>query len=82
MAFIMIRVEVPGAVASQLNAKIPGDSSAAADTKAREGVVELRNLMDSILAGTTPAEVDVAVRATTEAITAQGGGISASYNLK
>jgi hypothetical protein len=38
--------------------------------------------MDSILAGTTPAEVDVAVRATTEAITAQGGGISASYNLK
>jgi hypothetical protein len=76
MAFIMIRVEVPGAVASQLNAKVT-DS-----TKAREGVIEIRNLMDAILAGAEPSEVDVAVRQTTEAITAQGGGISASYNLK
>ena len=82
MAFIMIRVEVPGAVASQLNAKIPGDSSTAADTKAREGVVELRNLMDSILAGTTPAKVDVAVRTSSQDVDAQGGGIAASYNLK
>lgn len=82
MAFIMIRVEVPGATASQLNAKIPGDADSEADTKAREGVVELRNLMDSILAGTTPAQVNVAVRQDTQAVTAQGDGISASYNLK
>lgn len=76
MAFIMIRVEVPGADADQLNAKV------ADSTKAREGVVEIRNLMDAILAGANPAEVDVAVRETTQAITAEGGGTSASYNLK
>lgn len=82
MAFIMIRVEVPGATASQLNAKIPGSADSDADTKPREGVVEIRNLMDSILAGTTPSQVDVAVREETQAVNAQGDGIAASYNLK
>lgn len=82
MAFIMIRVEVPGADMTQLNTKIPGDENSDADTKPREGVIELRNLMDSILAGTSPAQVDVAVREDTETISPSSGGSSASYNLK
>ena len=81
MAFVMIRVEVPAMSDTQLNSKVlngpAGDS-----TKPQEGVTALSILMDAINAGTIDAQVDVAVRATTQAITASGSGSSASYNLK
>ena len=75
MAFVLIRVEVQNMNDTQLNQLLrPG--------KPHEGVVQLRNLMDSIMGGTTNAEVVVSVRATTLAIPVDGSGQTATYNLK
>lgn len=80
MSFVMIRVEVPSMDEKQLNEKVlsgpAGDS-----TKPQEGVIALGILMDAINAGAIDAQVDVAIRATTQAVTASGDGSSASYNL-
>lgn len=81
MSFIMIRIEVPGMDETQLNSKV-FDAPAGDSTKPHEGVNALRNLMDAINGGTIDAEVDVAVRATTQAITTSGSGSSAAWNLK
>ncbi len=76
MAYIMIRVEAPNVSVGDMNAKLT-DS-----TKPHDGVELLRNLMDACLARGIPAQVDVAVRETTQAIAADGDGDTASYNLK
>lgn len=80
MAFVMVRVEVPAMSDDQLNQKVlngSGDS-----TNPHDGMVLMRNLMDSILAGSIDAQVDVAVRDSTQSISASGNGSSASYNMK
>lgn len=76
MAFIMVRIEVPGKSDTELNQQVKSSANQ------REGVILLRNLVEAALAGATPSQIDVAVRATTQAITADGNGITASYNLK
>ena len=72
----MIRVQADGLSVGTMNEKVTGDS------KPQEGVVQIRNLMEAILAGAVDAQVDVAVRETTQSISADGDGDSASYNLK
>lgn len=81
MSFVMVRIEVPAMDESQLNDKVLGSQSGD-NTKPQEGVNALRNLMDAINAGSIDAQVDVAIRATTQSITASGAGSSAQYNLK
>ena len=77
MAFLMIRIEAPALTVGNINQKLVNS-----DANAIEGVVALRNLCDALLAGAVDAQVDIAVRSTTQAITAAGGGIDATYNLK
>jgi len=81
MAFVMVRVEVPAMSDSQLNEKVLSSQSGDS-TKPQEGINALRNLMDAINAGSIDAQVDVAIRSTTQAITASGNGSSAAFNLK
>lgn len=76
MGFILIRVEVPNLADTQLNAYVRASSNA------HEGVQGLINLLDAIQGGAKDAEVDVAVRATTLSIPADGSGLTAQYNLK
>lgn len=76
MAFVMIRVELPNDSVGQANTLIKDSSNP------HDGLVQLRNLCDAVLAGAKEGEVAVAVRDTTQAITAAGGGSSATYNLK
>ena len=59
-----------------LNSKLKDDANP------QDGVVQLRNLMDAIIAGSVDAQVDVVVRETTQSITKQGAGEDAAYNLK
>lgn len=73
-SFLMIRVDIPSKNDTQLNELLKGSSHA--------GVQQLINLLEGVTGGTTDAQVDVAVRATTQAITADGSGLTASYNLK
>lgn len=80
MAFVMVRMEVPSMDENQLNQKALGGEGD--NTKPHEGVVSLRNMLDAILGGSIDAQVDVAVRDSTQAISASGDGESASYNLK
>lgn len=75
MAFLMIRIEASSLSAGDFNSKLKDDANP------QDGVVQLRNLMDAIIAGSIDAQVDVAVRETTQAVTAQGDGQDASYNL-
>lgn len=76
MAFIMIRIEAPNLSVVELNQKVKLSANQ------REGVVQIRDLVEGALAGAISAEIDVAVRDTTQSITAAGGGSSAQYNLK
>ena len=76
MAFVMIRVDLPNDSVAQANTLVENSS------KPHEGVVQLRNLCEAILAGAKEGEVAVALRDTTQSITAAGGGSSATYNLK
>lgn len=76
MAFIMIRLDIPGKSVGDLNG-IMDDS-----TKPHEGVNELINLLSAINGSCCPAEVATAIRDTTQAITAAGGGETNTYNLK
>lgn len=76
MAFIMVRIEVPGKSVTELNQAVREDANQ------REGVILLRNLVEGVLAGAIGAQVDVAVRDSTQTITAADGGDSALYNLK
>ena len=73
----MIRVEAPALSIADLNAKLAQSSNP------QNGLNGLDNLMIAIAGGAIDAQVDVATRDTTQAITASGtGSISASYNLK
>ena len=72
----MIRVQADAVSVADMNSKLASDSNP------QEGLVQLRNLMDAIIAGAIDAQVDCAVRATTQSVTAQGGGEDSSYNLK
>lgn len=74
-SFLMVRVDIPSKTDTQLNALLK-------DTKPHAGIQEIINLLLGIEGGTVDGQVDVAVRATTQAITADGAGLTASYNLK
>lgn len=74
-SFLMVRVDIPSKTDTDLNSLLK-------PTKPHAGVQELINLLLSIEGGVVDASVDVAVRATTQAITADGAGLTASYNLK
>lgn len=76
MAFVMIRIEVPNLTVDQLNSKLNIDS-----TNPHEGVQQVLNLVTGVTGGLLSAEIDLAVRNTTQTITAAGGGDSGSYNL-
>jgi hypothetical protein len=75
MAFLMIRVEASALSVADMNAKLANSSNP------QDGMIKLDNLMLAIAGGAIDAQVDCAVRDTTQAITAAGGGSSASYNL-
>lgn len=75
--FLMIKVELPFDSIGQLNAQVVGDS-----TNPHEGVVNLRNQLESLLGGTKDGIVSIATRETTQAISSDGAGIIATYNLK
>lgn len=75
MAYLMIRVNAPGVSVEDMNAKLSEDS------KPHEGLIQLRNLMDALSCRSIPSDVDVAVRETTQAISADGDGEDASYDL-
>lgn len=76
MPFLMIRVEVPGATVADMNSVIlNGDSS-----KPTEILNNLIDLVAGVNSRTPAAQVDLAVRATTQAIAADGGGNTASVN--
>lgn len=75
MGFVMIRIEVPSQSDSELNKVVE-------PTNSHEGVQQLINLLEGIEGGAVNAEVDVAVRNTTQTISAAGAGSSANYNLK
>ena len=77
MAFVVIEIDASNDAVDQLNQILVNDS-----TKPQEGVVALRNLLDSMLAGARDASAAVVVRSTTSSPSASGGGISVSYNLK
>ena len=76
MAFLMIKIEAPKLSDTELNTKLKDNSNQGI------GIAELKNLLQAIAAGTVDAQVDVAVRATTQAITPDGNGEARQYNLK
>jgi hypothetical protein len=73
MGYLMLRV-TSTKTDTQLNELLKSDAHA--------GVQELINLLQGLQAGTTDATVDVAVRATTQAIAADGAGLTKQYELK
>lgn len=75
MAFIMIRVEIGAMSVGDANSLLK-------PTKPHDGVEQLAIVLDALLAGAKDGQVDVAIRDSTQTITAAGGGSSASYNLK
>jgi len=75
MAFMLVRIDADALSAGDFNSKLKDDANP------QDGMVQLRNLMDAIIAGSVDAQVDVVVRETTQSISAQGSGESASYNL-
>lgn len=75
-AFLMIRIDLPGGSSGDLNALLPDG------TKQHEGVTALVDMLNAINGGCLPAQVNIAVRDTTQAITADGSGETAAYNLK
>ena len=75
MSFLMVRIEASALSVGQMNDKLSDSSNP------HEGVQKLKNLLDAISSGAIDAQVDVAVRSSTQAITAEGGGEDESYDL-
>ena len=76
MPFLMIRIEVPGASIGDMNSVIlNGDNS-----KPTEVLNNLIDLVNGINSRTPAAQVDLAARETTQAISADGDGDTASCN--
>lgn len=76
MAYFMIKVYAPNQTTENFNQAVTDN------TNPHNGVIQLRNIMDSVLAGTLDAEVSVAVRSTDQTITPDTDGLSADYNLR
>ena len=76
MAFLMLRIEIPQFTVETFNSRITDT------TKPHEGINGVVDILDGLLAGTFDGEIDVAVRNSTETITAADGGTAASWNLK
>lgn len=77
MAYVCLVIEVPAASIAQLNSDVqrPG--------KPHEAVVQARNLLDGLLAGTKDGEVQITTRDTDPSISTSGSGSQQeSYNLK
>lgn len=73
-SFLMVRVEVNGLTALDLNERLKASP--------QDGVNQIINLLAGATAGNKSALIDVAVRETTQSISADGAGSTASYNLK
>lgn len=71
----MIRIQTDQVTVDNMNAKLEDDS------KPHEGVIQIRNLMDAIAGRVISGTVAVAVRETTESISADGDGDTATYSL-
>jgi hypothetical protein len=77
MAFLMIRIEVPGDSVADMNSVIlNGDS-----TKPQAIMNNLIDLVSGISSRNPGATVDLAVRETTESISADGDGETATCSL-
>lgn len=76
MAYLMIRINVPGRTIADMNTVIlNGDS-----TKPTEILNNLADLVNGINSRDPSAQVDFAARETTQAITADGAGLTAACN--
>lgn len=71
--YVMVRVELTGASIADINALVK-------PTKPHDGVNQLVDLLSKCVQG-HGAIIDVAMRETTQAVTAQGSGTSATYTL-
>lgn len=76
MAFLVIELDIPSESVAQLNDQLPVSGNAL------EGVVVLRNMLDALLAGAKDGSAACAVRSTSAAVSASGGGESPTYDLK
>jgi hypothetical protein len=74
MAFLLVRIEAPGVSIGDMNTVLLGGD----DTKPTEILNNLADLINGINSRDPSATVDLAVRATTQTITAQGGGVDAT----
>lgn len=68
-SFVMVRVEAEKLDVAQITQKLR-----LGGTDARGAVIELRNLLDAMLAGALDGQVVIATRDTTQAIAANGTG--------
>lgn len=76
MAYLMIRINVPGRTIADMNTVIlNGDS-----TKPTEILNNLADLVNGINSRDPSAQVDFAARETTQVITADGAGLTAACN--
>ncbi len=73
-SFLMVRIECVGLSVGDLNSKLK--------TSPQDGVNQIVNLLVGCSAGNVSAQIDVAVRETTQTVSADGAGQTASYNLK
>lgn len=73
-AYVMIRIDCPDKSDTQVTELLKADAHA--------GVQELIKFLEGIQGGVVNAQVNVATRSTTEAISSAGNGSTASYNLK
>ena len=76
MPFLMIRIEVPGAAVQSLNDVLENGDS----TKPHEVLNNIADLVMGCSSRTPAAQVDCAVRETTQSISADGAGVTASCN--
>ncbi len=76
MAFLMVRIECPGDSVADMNAVLNGGD----DTNPQSILNNLVDLVAGIASRNPSAQVDLAVRETTESISADGDGVTASCN--
>jgi hypothetical protein len=83
MAYMLIKIEAPKLSAADLNEKLNNGLDGSGKTPdGQMGVMKLENLLNAVSGGVVDAEVSVVVRETDQAISKQGAGKDAFYNLK
>ena len=78
MSYLTIQINAANVSAEDMNTKLlEGDA-----TKAREIVLQIRNLMDAIAAGNCPSTVTAVSSTVAGTVSEQTGGDSVSLNLR